>query len=184
MRSRLINLSRVAASSMYRLHLPTEGADAAMPAGRPAAHLRRGKARAVASREPNLADLDKAEHGRIHDCGGLASLIFDGLELHVAHGADRDFGVLAPTQLDRSALGRKPLGDKTAEHGAGSPLLAGEDRLQLLTLFSIGSIINDDTDGAVPAGEVLGQVNGPDNSAAGQVDTVRLPFVDREGEGA
>src|SRR5262245_48800748 len=94
-RSRLSTFSRVVASSMYRLLRPAEGADAPVPTGCPVAHLRRGKARTVASRQPDLSDADQAEYRRIHDSGGLAGLVFDVLEFDVTHGADGDFGVVA-----------------------------------------------------------------------------------------
>src|SRR5262249_28520466 len=151
---------------MYRLRLPTERANAAVPAGTPAPHLRRGKTRAIASCEFRLAYLHQAKYGGIHDRGRLPSLIFNRLKLDMAHVADGDFRAIAPAQLDRRAFGRKPFGDKTAKHCTGSTLLAGENPLELLALPEICPIVYDQADRRVATGEILGQIDEPHNGAA------------------
>src|SRR5262245_23009787 len=151
---------------MYRLYLPAERADAAVSAGTPATHLRRGKTGAIASCEFRLAYLHQAKYGRIHDCGRPPSLIFNGLKLDMAHVADGDFWAIAVAQLDHRAFGRKPLGDKTSKHCTGSTLLAGENPLEFLALPRICPIVYDQADRRVVTGEILAQIDEPHNGAA------------------
>src|SRR5262245_39207768 len=151
---------------MYRLRLPAERADAAVSAGAPATHLRRGKTGAIASCEFRFAYLHQAKNRSIHDRGRVASLIFNRLKLDMAHVADADFRAITPAQLDRRAFGRKPFRDKTPKHCTRSALLSGENPLELLALPRICPIVYDQADGRVATSEILGQIDEPHDGAA------------------